>query len=101
MSTFSNNTATAVIRLNGRFDFNCYKNFSSQYETLIDDPAVRTIDVNFAQVEYIDSSALGMLLLLRDKAAEKQKTVRISQPKGMVKEIMDIANLQKKFEFLG
>jgi anti-anti-sigma factor len=49
-------------------------------------------------VEYIDSSALGMLLVLRDKAKESGKSVRLVNCHGMIKQVLDIAHFERFFE---
>lgn len=90
----------ATLRLAGRFDFHSFKSFQGQYEPALADDKVRTIDVNMATVSYIDSSALGMLMLLREKAEPLGKTVRIVHCTGLPRDIMDMANFHKRFEFL-
>ena len=91
---------TATIRLAGRFDFNSFKNFQNQYEPLLADPAIAVIDINMSGVSYLDSSALGMLMLLREKADAAGKRVRIEQSQGMARDILDMANFHKRFEFI-
>ncbi|MBI2381802.1 MAG: STAS domain-containing protein [Gammaproteobacteria bacterium] len=90
----------ATLRLSGRFDFNCFKSFQNQYEPHLADPQVETIDINMAGVSYLDSSALGMLMLLREKAETAGKRVRIAQCQGMARDILDLANFHKRFEFV-
>jgi anti-anti-sigma factor len=48
-------------------------------------------------VQYIDSAALGILLLLRDHAINVNKTVEIHNLHGIAKEVLEIANFQKIF----
>ena len=55
----------ATLRLKGRFQFDSHREFRSAYEPYIEDPAARVVVVDFSGVDYLDSSALGMLLLLR------------------------------------
>lgn len=90
----------ATIKLNGRFDFNTHREFRAAYEPLISDPALRTITVDFAGVDYLDSSALGMLLMLRDKSGGANKEVALAGVRGNVKQVLDIANFGKLFQIL-
>lgn len=92
---------TATVRLSGRFDFNSFKQFKLQYTPHLETPSIAIIDVNMAEVNYLDSSALGMLMLLREKAMDAGKRVRIVQCQGMARDILDLANFQKNFEFVG
>lgn len=82
----------AVIKLNGRFDFNTHRDFRAAYEPLLADAEVRSVGVDFSSVDYLDSSALGMLLMLRDKMGGANKEVALSSVRGNVKQVLDIAN---------
>jgi anti-anti-sigma factor len=48
-------------------------------------------------VDYIDSSALGMLLMLREKANGARKKLALASPRGVVKQALDIAHFEKLF----
>ncbi len=88
----------AVIQLNGRFDFNTHRDFRAAYEPLVNDGAAREVVVDFSAVDYLDSSALGMLLMLRDKVTGAGKEVSLGNVKGNVKQVLDIANFGKLFK---
>lgn len=90
----------ATIKLNGRFDFNTHREFRAAYEPLVGDVSVRTITVDFSGVDYLDSSALGMLLMLRDKSGGANKEVALTGVRGNVKQVLDIANFGKLFQIL-
>lgn len=90
-------TGIGVIKLSGRFDFSWFARFRELYEPLLNNPNVRTIHVNFAEVNYIDSSALGMLMLLKEKADPHGKKVHLVQCHGLAKELLTIANFHQKF----
>lgn len=87
----------AVISIEGRFDFNRHREFRSACEKALAQSGVRDVEVNFSRVDYIDSSALGMLLMLRDSASAGNKTVKLCNCQGNVKQILDIANFGKLF----
>ncbi len=87
----------AVVKLVGRFDFNTHRDFRSAYEPLIGDTDVRSVTVDFSGVDYLDSSALGMLLMLRDKLGGAGKEVALTGVRGNVKQVLDIANFSKLF----
>jgi anti-anti-sigma factor len=87
----------AVLNLNGRFDFHSHRDFRSAYESVMEGAEVRDIEINFRQVDYLDSSALGMLLLLREKAEAAGKNVALVGLQGMVKQVLEIANFGKLF----
>ena len=87
-----------TIKLVGRFDFNTHREFRAAYEPLIADAAIRGVTVDFSGVDYLDSSALGMLLMLRDKLGGANKEVTLTGVRGNVKQVLDIANFGKLFQ---
>lgn len=87
---------SAVIRLEGRFDFNAHRDFREAADTALAS-TTNTIAVDFAAVDYVDSSALGMLLMLRDRARNAGCEVRLVSCHGAVRQVLDIANFGKLF----
>ncbi|MGR8929044.1 MAG: STAS domain-containing protein [Gammaproteobacteria bacterium] len=83
------------IRVTGRFDFSLHKEFRDAANQVT--PKTKSIEVNLAAVDYLDSSALGMLLLLRDKVQGAQSNVQIKGANKDVKKILEIANFDKLF----
>ncbi len=88
---------SGTLGLAGRFDFNSHRDFRDAYETLLKTEGIRTLEVNLSRVEYLDSSALGMLLLLRERATERNVTISLTGCTGTVKQILEIANFNKIF----
>ncbi|MFA7279622.1 MAG: STAS domain-containing protein [Sterolibacterium sp.] len=90
-----NNIST--ISLKGRFDFAEHLAFSVAVRSLPEDSTITEIKVNLSDVDYLDSSALGMLLQLREKAKVAGKTVSLAGATGSVKNVLKIANFEKLF----
>lgn len=88
---------TATIKLAGRFDFNAHRSFRDAYEPQLGNADVKEFQIDFGQVDYVDSSALGMLLMLRDKAKASGRAVSLANCRGAVKQVLDIANFSKLF----
>jgi anti-anti-sigma factor len=84
-----------TIAINGRFDFGAHQQFRDAYERVYPKPTTYVIDL--AQANYLDSSALGMLLLLRDHAGGETSTVDIINSSSDVKKILAISNFDKLF----
>lgn len=93
----SKDAGKAVVKLAGRFDFNAHREFRSAYEPLIADADVQVVEIDFSSVDYLDSSALGMLLMLRDKLGGAGKEVALTGVRGNVRQVLDIANFGKLF----
>lgn len=83
--------------MTGRFDFNVQREFKEAYDSLISNSAVGVIDVNLSGVDYLDSSALGMLLMLRERSTAAGKSLKLSKPTPGVEQILEIANFAKLF----
>jgi anti-anti-sigma factor len=89
--------STAWLALEGRFDFHSHRDFRTAYEAVLPKTEIRDIVLDFRLVDYLDSSALGMLLLLREKAEANGKKVKLANLTGSVKQVMEIANFGKLF----
>lgn len=84
-----------VIRIKGRFDFSTHQDFRSAYEDHEEVPEAYVVDLR--EATYLDSSALGMLLLLRDHAGGDSRKVRIVNCNPDVKKILSISNFEQLF----
>ncbi len=89
--------STVTLRPASRFDFNSFRDFRNAYESALDNPNARLLIVDMKEVQYIDSAALGILLLLRDRATSLNKQVELHNLQGTAKEVLEIANFQKIF----
>ncbi len=83
------------ITVTGKFDFQLYDEFRAAYA---DTPGAGCeYDIDLSSTEYLDSSALGMLLLLREHAGGESSKITISKASAEVKKILDVANFGKLF----
>ena len=95
--TFEQRGLQARLGLAGRFDFACHRSFKEAYEKALREPHAAELVVEMGQVSYVDSSALGMLLILRDRALEHGKSVTLAGAVGVVAEVLRVANFEKLF----
>lgn len=95
--TVTTEGSTAKLHIRGRFDFNVHRIFKEAYDPLLQQEEITTLEINLAEVEYLDSSALGMLLLVRERADAVNKPVVLAQPNPTVAQILDIANFKRLF----
>ena len=93
-SAESDNGNKINILIKGRFDFNDHTEFREAYQNY-NSKAAYILDMNDA--EYMDSSALGMLLLLREHAGGDSAKIDVVGCKSEIKKILAIANFQKLF----
>ena len=85
---------TIVIR--GRFDFASHQEFRDAYERTSVTP--KRYQVDLRDTSYLDSSALGMLLLLRDHAGGDNADVQVVNSNSDVRKILAISNFDKLFD---
>lgn len=83
-----------TIKIQGRFDFSVQSDFRQAYEQA---PGNSSFIVDFSSTDYMDSSALGMLLLLRDYAGGESSKIELARCGGEIKNILEISNFQKLF----
>lgn len=95
-SSVSDDGKKITIAVAGKFDFQLYDEFRTAYV----DTRGSGIDyvVDLSGTDYLDSSALGMLLLLREHAGGEGSKIKINNASSDVKKILDVANFGKLFE---
>jgi anti-anti-sigma factor len=59
---------------------------------------VRTVVIDLARLDFIDSAAMGLLVLVRDSAMSRAMTMRVRSPQGQVKKAFAIFNFSKLFD---
>ena len=91
----SPNQSELTISIKGRFDFSSHQEFRDAYENPEGPFAQYRIDM--AETTYLDSSALGMLLLLRDYAGGDNASIQIVNCNNDVRKILTISNFEQLF----
>ena len=89
--------SVAQITLSGRFDFQLHREFRSTYTPLMENSDVREIEIELGGVDYLDSSALSMLMLLNERANGCKKTVTLLNPAGVTLHVLEVANFSEIF----
>lgn len=87
-----------VIAINGRFDFNILQEFRDAYSDM--NGSEYSFVVDLAQTDYIDSSALGMLLNMKNHLGSEDCAIEIRNCQPNLMKIFTIAHFDKKFKFV-
>lgn len=87
----------ARIIMSGRFDFQIHRDFKDAYSKLFENAAVQQIEIEMSKLEYLDSSALGMLMLLNERARSANKAIILSNPSRVVNQVLEVANFNRLF----
>jgi len=94
-SSISGNKLT--IGISGRFDFSVHKDFRAAIDSIAGNN-ISSATVDMRTTEYIDSSALGMLLMLKSKMGDSKEAISIINSNPDVKKIFEIANFAQLFD---
>lgn len=96
-SSVSSDGGTLTITVNGRFDATLLDEFRRSYEDVAG-PTVKNYTVDLGKTEHLDSSALGMLLVLRDYAGGDKAAITIANCSPEVKKIFSISSFEQLFK---
>ncbi len=94
-SCLSENNTVLTLFIKGIFDIKSHKSFSTAYSNTVSKDVKIFIDLK--EMEYLDSSGLGMLLVLREKAGGSEADIKIINASSQVKEIFKMANYHLLF----
>lgn len=92
-TTMSENGKEFSISVDGKFDFSLHQSFKEAYSNFTAKNALIILDLS--QTNYLDSSALGMILLLKDYAEANGNKVMIKNPNETVSKILKIAQFHR------
>lgn len=95
-SNLSNDGSLLTISVQGRFDFSALQSFKNSYEKI--SPKAQKYIIDLKESEYLDSSALGMLLALRDFAGSEKADISVINCNQDVKKILVITKLDELFQ---
>lgn len=85
-----------TISIEQRFDFAEHKSFRDAYINCTQEGSTFILDLS--HTSYMDSSALGMILLLKDHAEGLKGKVVIFKPNDSVYKILEIAQFHRLLE---
>jgi anti-anti-sigma factor len=84
-----------LIKIRGRFDFSCHAAFRDAY---VNAPGSCDFVIDMDETSYMDSSALGMLLLLREHVSQHGGRISITNCRGQTLDVLQIANFNRLFK---
>ena len=94
ISVSSNSANNEVnILVTDKFDYSLYQSFRDAYSGVKNQGTKFVVDLSRAN--YMDSSALGMILLLKEHADQHCGVVIITKPNDSVHKILMIANFEQ------
>jgi anti-anti-sigma factor len=94
--SLSRNGDTVVLKLTGDFTFG----ENTAFRAAVDDvcaAAAKVVDVDMSGLGTVDSAALSMLMLLRERVAKTGGSVSLSRPSAQVARILEVVNFGRLF----
>lgn len=89
----SSTDGTTTITVFGKFNFGCYQDFHRALSGV----AANTYVIDLSETTYVDSAALGMLLLVRERVGDDRRRVTLRVGKGQPAEVLRLANFATLF----
>ncbi|HEX9082324.1 MAG TPA: STAS domain-containing protein [Holophagaceae bacterium] len=87
-----------LLRMEGTFTFDAHGAFRDATLDLLATEQLPAITLDLSGVSYMDSAALGMLLLVRERAEAKGMKVVLSRPSPTLMGILKVVQFGKLFE---
>jgi len=95
-SEVSADGSTITIKISGRFDFAEQNEFRDCYYNTSPGEKTKFI-VNMSGANYMDSSALGMLLMMREYLGGNEANISLINCSPDIRNILTVANFQSLF----
>ena len=84
----------AILRLEGNFTYTQRKTFQEVLKTICTDQ-VDEVVIDLSQVAFLDSAALGLLMISHRQLDGEKRTLSLAYPQPTVRQIIELANLHK------
>jgi HptB-dependent secretion and biofilm anti anti-sigma factor len=84
---------SVIVHIAGRFDFGSRKIFKDAMDQAIQKGMPVVLDLG--QVTFVDSSALGLLVITHQNFRKKKIVLCLINPQTYVRQVLDLANIAK------
>ena len=91
---------TCSLFLEGDLTFKDHSWFRETTHPVLEIPELHRLVLDLSALGYLDSSALGMFLLLRDKAAAKNIRITLKNPSALVMNILTTVQFFHLFDIV-
>jgi anti-anti-sigma factor len=85
------------VDMRGQLTFGDHRAFRRILKKIEESDDIRNVVFRMDKLDFVDSAALGMLLLVYDAVEKKQKKLVIRGAKGQVKKMFALAHFQRLF----
>ncbi len=93
------NNRKVTLKLEGNFTYTQRKPFQEMLKAVSID-GVEQIVIDLSQVAFLDSAALGLLMISHRQLQAEKRTLSLAYPQPTVRQIIELANLHKTIPLL-
>lgn len=95
MQTLQLNANTISLIIHGNMDAEGSRSAQPYIDSIIDDQNKTEIEVDFKDVQFLDSSGIGALVYLYKRLVERNRQMRIENVSGQPLEIMNLLRISQ------
>lgn len=99
-SAFNSGENMWNVSIAGELDVSSAENFKTVLNGLVDEKS-ENIKINLENLDYIDSTGLGVMVGVLKRLKVNSKGIYLSNPKSNVRKILEITGLDKIFNMEG
>ena len=96
-STRTHDDGTVELAIAGDVDLSVADELRNQAVDLLDGPGTNALRINLADVTFIDSTGLSVLIAVGNAATERGSTLTLAAPSSRVLRVLEIAGLRTWF----
>lgn len=100
-SNFDSEKNVWKIKLKGEVDIYTSNEFKESLQQISSEGDIHDIYMDFSELDYIDSTGLGILIGVLKRLKQNEKDVYIINPKNNIKKLFSITGLDKIFKMEG
>ena len=93
------NGSSCDMAISGKFTFADRQVFRDLFKDITSQD-IKKLSIELSQVEFVDSAALGILLLARDEAEKSETELILKSPQGQVKRMFEISKFHDLFNIV-
>lgn len=90
----ANDTIVTLV-INGNLDADGSRHAQPHIDEIIAEDSQRDIEIDFSQVQFLDSSGVGAIVYLYKRLVERQRNMRIENVSGQPLEIINLLRINQ------
>ena len=89
------NDTIVTWEINGNLDADGIRHAQPHIDEILAENSSREIEIDFSQVQFLDSSGVGAIVYLYKRLVERQRNMRIENVSGQPLEIMNLLRINQ------